>query len=138
MNLPDDLDVRRVATYLGRTRAGAGLAMVAAPGVVGHGWFGPVGGSSGGRALARAIGVREAVLGAGSAIALGQRRGGGDWVSMLAVCDAGDALVSLLTPGLPKRSRLLGLMAAGSAVAHFLMAQELAAEESDTAAAPPS
>ncbi|MGZ8763782.1 MAG: hypothetical protein ACXW2Y_10710, partial [Acidimicrobiia bacterium] len=74
-------------------------------------------------------GVREAALGAGASIAIGQGRGGGDWVSMLAVSDAGDAVVSLLTPGLPVRARLIGAFAAGSAVVHLKLARDLAAGE---------
>ena len=63
---------------------------------------------------------RDAVMGAGGSIAVGQRSGGGDWLSMMALCDAFDAVVMLATPGLPKRARLIGLGAAGSAVLHLL------------------
>lgn len=132
MKLGDTLDTRRAAAYLGRARAGAGLAMLIAPGLIGRGWAGPVGGSAGARLFTRVAGVRELALGLGSTIAVGQQRGGADWVSMLAVCDAGDALVSLFTPGVAKRARLLSLVAAASAVGHFLLAQDLAAAEAAT------
>ena len=65
--------------------------------------------------FARTTGVREAALGANRrSIAIGRGRGGGRWVWMLAVSDAGDALVSLLTPGLPARARVMGVFAAAS------------------------
>jgi len=92
-------------------------------------WIGREAESRGARLFARAMGVREAALGAGASIAVGQGRGGADWVSMLAVCDAGDAVVSLLTPGLPARARLIGVGAAVSAVVHLRLAKDLAAAE---------
>lgn len=135
MNLPEGTDTRRVATYLGRGRAGIGLAMMLAPGVAGRSWIGPAGAEPGARMFVRVAGIRDAVLGVGTAIAAGQGRGGGDWLSMAAVCDAGDALFSLATPGLPKRVRLVGVMLAAGAVAQLLVARDLAADERDAAEA---
>jgi hypothetical protein len=79
--------------------------------------------------VTRLFGVRDGVLGAGGSIAAGQHQGGGDWLSMMALCDAFDAVVMLVTPGLPKRSRLIGVLAAGSAVYHLKLAREIAAED---------
>ena len=129
MNLPEGTDPRRVAAYLGRGRVGIGLALILAPGVVGRSWIGPAGATPGARVFVRLTGIRDAVVGLGTTIAAGQRRGGADWLSMGAVCDAGDALVSLVTPGLPKRARLLGVVVVAAAVGQFLVAQDLAADE---------
>jgi hypothetical protein len=131
VNGPAGLDTRRVATYLARARFGLGLAFCAAPSLVGRGWVGSHAESRGARTFARIAGVRDAALGAGAAISIAQGRGGGDWVSMLAVCDAGDALFSLLTPGLPARARVVGICAAASGAAHLLLARELAATEAE-------
>jgi hypothetical protein len=125
------LDTRRAATYLARARVGLGLAFFVAPGLTGRAWLGAHAGSRGARTFARLAGVRDAALGAGASISIGQGRGAGDWVSMLAVCDLGDALVSLLTPRLPARARLVGVGAAVSGVAHLLLAKELAAAEAE-------
>ncbi|MGZ8752870.1 MAG: hypothetical protein ACXW1S_07800 [Acidimicrobiia bacterium] len=129
MNAIDGLDTERAAVYLARARFGIGLALLAAPGVAARIWAGRACDGRGARLFARTTGVREAALGAGASIAIGQGRGGGDWVSMLAVSDAGDAVVSLLTPGLPVRARLIGAFAAGSAVVHLKLARDLAAGE---------
>lgn len=129
MKAIEGLDSRRVAVYLARGRFGIGLSLLAVPGI---GVKVCTRRDSGGRAarlFARLMGVREAALGAGASIAIGQGRGGGDWVSMLAVSDAGDAVVSLLTPGLPVRARIVGMGAALSAAVHFKLAKDLAAAE---------
>ena len=106
VNAIDGLDTDRAAVYLARARFGIGLALLAAPGLAATIWAG------------RGVGRRRRPLVRpddracvkprsvpGASIAIGQGRGGGDWVSMLAVSDAGDAVVSLLTPGLPVRAR---------------------------------
>ena len=125
----DGLEVDRAAVYLARARFGLGLAMFVAPGPVAKVWAGRAWDGRGTRLFARTTGIREAALGAGASIAIGQQRGGGDWVSMLAICDAGDAVVSLLTPGLPLRARAIGVIAAASAVVHLKLARDLAAAE---------
>ena len=129
MKTMDSMDSGRAAVYLARARFGIGLALLAVPGLSGKVWIGNEAEGRGARVFARAMGVREAALGAGASIAIGQQRGGGDWVSMLAICDAGDAVVSLLTPGLPLRARAIGVIAAASAAVHLKLARDLAAAE---------
>ncbi len=133
MNLPEGTDPRRVATYLGRARAGIGLALMLAPGVAARSWIGPAGAQPGARMFIRIVGIRDVALGLGTAIAAGQRQGGADWLSMCALCDAGDALVSMVTPGLPKRTRMAAVALVAVAVGQFLVAQDLAADEGDAA-----
>jgi len=123
------VDTRRVAIYAGRVRVGLGLAMLAAPGATLRPCFGPAVTSPAARSVARFAAGRDVVLGAGVAIAAGEREGGGSWLSMVAVADAVDALACLVTPGLPRGARVLGVAAAGSAVAQLLLARRLAAEE---------
>ncbi len=123
------MDTRQIGIYVSRGRVVLGLAAMVAPGPTLQLALGRGAGTPVARAIGRLAGVRDAVIGAGGSIAAGQRSGGGDWLSMMAVCDAFDALVMLATPGLPKRTRVLGLAAAGSAVAHLYLARDLAAAE---------
>ncbi len=86
------MDHRRLAVYLGRIRVGLGLLLLAAPRAVlrpalGRGLESPASG-----VVARMAGARDAVVGAGIAIAAAERRGGASWMSMGAVTDAFDAL----------------------------------------------
>ena len=123
------MDHRRLAVYLGRVRVGVGLLLLAAPRAVLRPALGGGLGSPAAGVVARMAGARDAVIGAGIAIAAAERRGGASWTSMGAVTDAFDGAVMLLTPGLPRRTRLLGLVTAGSAVAHLRLAHELAKGE---------
>jgi hypothetical protein len=123
------MDTRRIAIYAGRTRVGLGLAMLAAPRAVLQPWLGGTLGRPAGTSVTRFLGAREAVLGAGTAIAAGERNGGGSWTSMAAVADGVDAIVCLVTPGLPRSARILGVLAAGSAAAHLVLARRVAADE---------
>lgn len=125
------MDNRQRAIYLNRTRVGLGIVMMLAPRTGSRLGFGSGRDSQGASALGRAFGVREAVLGTGAAIALAEREGGQNWLSMTAVVDAVDAAAMLLTPRLPLRVRLIGVIAAASAVAQFVVAQEIAKEEND-------
>jgi len=126
------METKQLGAYLSRARVGLGLAAMVAPGVtmgllVGRGANNP-----GARTVGRLFGVRDSVLGAGGSIAIGQRAGGGDWLSMMALVDAFDAVVMLGTPGLPKRARLVGILAAKSAVLHLYVARRIALEERAT------
>lgn len=128
------MDNRQIGTYIARSRVGLGIALMVAPGPSLTVMFGTGANNPGARAVGRLAGIRDAVIGAGGSISIGQRAGGGDWLSMMAVCDGVDALVMLVTPGLPKRTRLLGLAAAASAVGHLFLARDLAALEHPTPA----
>jgi hypothetical protein len=74
------------------------------------------------------MGAREAVLGAGGAIAAGERRGSANWISMIALADGVDAVVNLASRSLGWRGRVLGVAAAVSSVGHLVLAKQLAAE----------
>ncbi|MBK5287190.1 MAG: hypothetical protein JJE46_01865 [Acidimicrobiia bacterium] len=122
------MELRKFALYVSRTRVGMGLVMMASPRIA----FGPIYGREvsepAAAAIARMMGAREAVLGAGAAIAVGERQGGANWVSMLAVADGIDAVVNLTSRRLGWRGRVLGTLAAASAGAHLMLAKQLAAE----------
>ena len=121
------MDLRQIALYVSRVRVGLGLTMMASPKLA----FGPIYGRGVGEpaadALARMMGAREAVLGAGAAIAVGERTGGANWMSMIAVADGLDALVNLASPRLGWRGKALGIIAATSSVAHLVLAKRLVA-----------
>jgi hypothetical protein len=126
------METKQLGAYIARARVGLGLAAMVVPGAT----FGVVLGRSattpGARAVGRMLGIRDSVLGAGGSIAIGQRAGGGDWLSMMALCDAVDAVVLLAMPGLPKRARVVGVLAAQSAVVHLYLARQIAAQEMGT------
>jgi hypothetical protein len=122
------MDLRRSALYVSRSRVGLGLVMMAAPRLAFGPIYGPGAGEPAARALGRMMGAREAVLGAGGAIAVGERRGGADWLSMIAVADGIDALVNFGSRSLGWRGRALGVVAAASSVAHLVLAKQLAAD----------
>jgi len=122
------MDLRRGALYLSRTRVGLGLVMMASPRVAFGPIYGPGAGEPTARALARMMGAREAVLGAGGAIAVGERRGSANWISMIAVADGVDAVVNLASRRLGWRGRVLGIAAAASSIGHLVLAKQLAAE----------
>jgi hypothetical protein len=123
------METRQLGAYLSRGRVGIGLAAMVAPGPTIALAFGRGANNPGARAVGRLLGVRDSVMGAGGSIAVGQRAGGGDWLSMMALVDAFDGIVMLGTPGLPKRTRLLGVAALGSAIAHLVLSREIAAQE---------
>lgn len=123
------MDTRQIGAYISRGRVGLGLAAIVAPGTTLALIAGRGSNSVGARAATRLFGARDAVMGAGGSIAVGQRAGGGDWLSMMALVDAFDGIVMLATPGLPKRARLIGVAAIGSAVAHLYLARDIAAQE---------
>ena len=120
------MELRRFALYVSRVRVGMGLAMMASPKLA----FGPVYGREAGEPVAaafgRMIGAREAVLGAGAAIAVAERQGGENWISMLAVVEGMDAIVNFASPRLGWRGKALGVVAAASSVAHLVLAKRLA------------
>jgi hypothetical protein len=123
-----DFDHRRVALALARARAVNGLAMLVAPGVVGWALFGSAGRQPTTRALLRLVGVRDLVLGIGAITTLKEHTMDAEWVGMGAVADAVDGVVSLTTPGLGARARLVTLIGGGAAATGMLAARALADE----------
>jgi hypothetical protein len=120
----DTLDTRSTALVLARGRAIIGLTLLAAPGLAARVWFGDS--SPRVRALLRMVGVRDLVLGVGALTTLKERTQDAEWIGVGALADAVDGVVTLTTPGLPLRSRLVGPTALGSALVGIKLARDLA------------
>jgi len=122
----DTLDTRSTALVLARGRAVIGLVLLVIPGVPARVWFGES--SPRVRALLRMVGVRDLILGVGALTTLKERSQDAEWVGVGALADAVDGLVTLTTPQLPLRSRLVGPTALGSALVGIKLARALADE----------
>lgn len=117
---------RLVALWLCRVRALLGAKLVLFPGLVtrlGLGTPTPVA-----RATVRMVGVRDVALGLGAIAGVREGPHAPEWMGWGAVADGVDALALLTTPGLPRRARLVGVVAAGAAVVGMKLAWELADE----------
>lgn len=90
------MDERQVTRFLGYGRVVIGTALVLAPGWAGGRWFGPAASEPAVKAAVRALGVRDAVLGAGAVHALDTGRPVQTWVQAGAVSDVVDAVATLL------------------------------------------
>ena len=126
-----DLDTRTTALVVGRARAIAGLVLLLVPGVAARLWLGES--SPRMRALLRMVGIRDLILGVGALTTTKERTQDAEWVGMGAVADAVDGLVTLTTPGLPIRGRLVGPISLGSAVLGIKIARDLADEREQLA-----
>ena len=117
---------RLVALWLCRIRALLGVKLVLAPRLVtklGLGRPSPVA-----TATVRMVGVRDLALGLGGVAGVREGTQAPEWMGWGAVADGVDAIALLVTPGLPKRARLVGLLAAGASVVGMKLAWELADE----------
>ena len=121
-----DFDHRRVALIIARARAVNGLVMLALPGVVGWAVFGQAGREPTAKALLRLVGVRDLVLGIGAITTLKEQTMDAEWVGMGAAADAVDGLVSLVTPGLAPRARIVSLIGGGAAAVGLLASRKIA------------
>jgi len=84
-----------IAISIGRVALGAGL--IAAPERIARGWIGPVATERSVEVLARSVGIRDVVLGAGGAAALlGGHSATRGWLLAAAVADVGDVVATLL------------------------------------------
>jgi hypothetical protein len=127
-----EVDRRKIALVLSRGRCVVGLASIFLPGLVGRVWVGRSDPAV--RAVVRAVGIRDLALGVGALTAVKEEQHDAEWLSMGAACDGFDALVSLASPGLPRRARLIGLGAAGAGATLMSISRWLADERQ--AAAP--
>jgi hypothetical protein len=121
-----DEDQRRIALIIARARAVNGLVTLILPGVVGRILFGRAGEQPTTRALLRLVGVRDLVLGVGAITTLKEGTMDAEWVGMGAVADAVDGIVSLVTPGLARRSRFLSLIGGATAAVGLAASRALA------------
>jgi hypothetical protein len=119
-----DEQTRRAALYFARGRSLLGLGLTLLPGPATRIGVGIP--SAPARALMRMVGVRDLAIGLGAVAGVREGIQAPEWLGWGAVADGVDALALLLTPGLPKRARLAGLLAAGGAVAGMKLAWDLA------------
>lgn len=108
-----------VAVALAVGRATLAVAMLAAPGLTGRLWLGE-GDSTTRRRLMRVIGLRDAVLSAGTLLS-GRRR---PWLLASATADAADAVASVAAAVVTRRVQPLRVvaMAVGGAVTGVVVA----------------
>jgi hypothetical protein len=115
---------RKAALYFARGRSLLGLGLTVLPGTATRIGVGTP--SAPASALMRMVGVRDLAIGLGAVAGVREGTQAPEWLGWGAVADGVDALALLLTPGLPKRARLVGLLAAGGAVAGMKLAWDLA------------
>lgn len=119
-----DEQSRTAALYFARGRALLGLGLTLLPGTATR--IGVGKSSAPASALMRMVGVRDLAIGLGSVAGVREGIQAPEWLGWGAVADGVDALALLVTPGLPRRARLVGLLAAGGAVAGMKLAWDLA------------
>ena len=119
---------RDVARLINSGRIGFGAALMLAPRRVGRGWIGASADAPGVTAIARALGVRDAVLGAIGLHTMDNPQVGPRWQRTLALCDVVDLVATLAARrGLPRVGvALVVLMATGATGAQLWAAGELA------------
>jgi len=125
MNTPE-LDVRTMSLLLARGRVAVGVVATVLPrlaGAVAPGGYGaPV------RALSRMAGARDVALGLGALTCVKEGTQDAEWVGMGGAVDVIDGVTLLTTRGLPRRVRLVGLVALGAGIAGLACARALADE----------
>lgn len=90
------MDQRHLARMIAVGRLAVGTALVVAPARAGGAWIGPAAADPAVRVAVRALGVRDAALGAGTLRALDQGSAVGPWVQAGALSDAVDLVASVL------------------------------------------
>jgi hypothetical protein len=92
-----------------------GAVMFATPDLVAAPWVGDDARSDGTRVVVRALGARDAVLGAGTLAAAGDAAQLRRWLLAASASDAADFVATLAGPRTPARPAVLGLAAAAAA-----------------------
>ena len=107
----EDFDNRQQAIILSRARCIIGLSCVVAPSIVSRIFFGA--NDPNVRAITRFTGIRDLAIGVGSLTTLKEQTQDAEWVSMGAISDIVDGVVSMAQPGLKARARVIGAGAFG-------------------------
>jgi hypothetical protein len=107
-------------------RVAIGVGLMAAPTPLSRGWLGAVAEEPGGQVAMRALGVRDAILGALTLHTLSHPEVGPRWVATCAVADAVDFAATLAARrSLPTQALGVVVLAGGSAAAGFALAGAL-------------
>jgi hypothetical protein len=113
------MDVFKLARGLAMNRMSFGVGLVLVPGLYARTWVGSdAAGEDSTRILARALGARDLVLGAGGLLALrdGDAERSRRWFAAQGVTDAVDLGAALAARGIPMPARMfVAVMAGGSA-----------------------
>lgn len=109
------------ARVLAAGRVLTGATLLAAPDLAAGPWVGGDARTPGARVIVRAMGARDAALGAGTLAAGGDRAQLRRWLLASAACDAADFVATLAGPRSPARSLVL-ILAATATVAGGLAA----------------
>jgi hypothetical protein len=120
------MDNRQAALVIARTRAVIGLVSLTLPGLVNRVFLGAGAVTPHAKALTRMTGVRDVALGVGALTSVKENTQGPEWLSMGAVADGVDALVSFTMRGAPRRTRWIGVFAAGAAAISLKLSRDLA------------
>lgn len=109
------------------TRVGMGLAFLAAPGPLVRFWTGAERPALETNMMARGLGIRDALIGAGALLALQSGQPAGWWLRMGAIADGADAAITLSALERPPKALRLVLfsVAAGSSLAFAWMARQV-------------
>lgn len=109
--------VRHVTALWGAARVGLGLIALATPGAAAAVWVGPSARGSVGTVLGRALGGRDASIGAGTLASAMTGSPLLPWVLAGAAADAVDAVTTVIArPALPRGRRDLVIAASGGSV----------------------
>ena len=112
------MDIERLAKGLAINRMSFGVGLILAPGLYARTWIGSAAGEDTAKLLARALGARDLVLGAGGLLALreGDAERARRWFAAQGATDAVDLLATLAAGrGVPLPARIsAATMAAGS------------------------
>jgi hypothetical protein len=92
-----------------------GAVLFAAPDLVAPSWIGADARSDGARVVVRALGARDAALGAGTLAAAGDVVQLRRWLLASSASDAADFVATLAGPRTPARPAVLGLAASAAA-----------------------
>ena len=112
------MDHRALLRMLSAGRIAVGSALLAAPRTAARGWVGEAADAPGSTILARALGVRDLALGAGTLRALEAGDPVRSWAQLGAVCDAVDLAATVLAVRQVGLRRAIPVMVvAGSAAA---------------------
>lgn len=121
------MDDRQLARNFSLVRIAVGLAFVLMPRLAAKPWLGEAVDSPAFRWMARAFGIRDALIGVGTMIAVDDKKPVRQWLHYGAVSDATDAVATLIAyRHLPKYRRFALLATAASGAATGLaLAQRL-------------
>ncbi|HSA53599.1 MAG TPA: hypothetical protein VLH10_26240 [Yinghuangia sp.] len=123
MALDPSKKVRWAGAGWGAARVALGVVAITAPPLVSRPWIGRDSDTAGATVFARALGVRDITLGAGTAASALTGRGFTGWALASAAADVGDTLVTRHHwPELPRTRVVIATLAGASAAAGTALA----------------